>query len=233
MKTITASFLSLFLCLHVIAQSNFHKISIGGGFGVTRSYTDVKKHDSGLAGYGTLDYYFTPFFNLGAEVQKGEIAGGDITTDPYGRQFINSYMAMTFNGKLSLGSLLDYERSNFTNAIKHLYVGAGLGIVRNKMKDIVRDDPYKPGYEFPGKDFGHDIVIPLNLGINFYLGHKSGIRKLALNFNVQSNITIGEGLDGYNDSPIKFRNNNPDIYAFYTLGLKYHFGQIGLSKKYL
>ena len=233
MKTVVASFFALFLCLTTVAQSNFHKLSLGAGFGSTTSFTDVEKRDFGLAGYGTLDYYFTPFLNIGMEVQKGEIAGGDVATDPNERQFINTYTSLTLNGKIALGSFIDYERNSFANAIKHLYAGAGIGLIRNKMKSVIRYPSSNPTYKFPGVDSGNDIVVPLNLGINFYVGGKSGIRRLAINLNVQGNVTIGEGLDGYNDSPIKFENNNPDIYTYYSLGLKYHFGQVGISRKYL
>ncbi|RZK83147.1 MAG: hypothetical protein EOO92_00180 [Pedobacter sp.] len=233
MKTVVASFFALFLCLNLKAQSNFHKISIGGGFGSTTSYSDVQKRDYGLAGYGTFNYYFTPFFSMGAELQKGEIAGGDVATDPHERQFINSFNAFTLNGKLALGSFIDYSRNGLLNAIKHIYAGAGVGVIHNNMKSIVRYKPSDTDYKFPGVDSGNDVVFPLNLGVNFYLGSKSGIKKLAINLNLQGNVTIGEGMDGYNDSPIVFKNNNPDIYTYYSIGLKYHFGLVGISKKYL
>lgn len=52
-----------------------------------------------------------------------------------------------------------------------------------------------------------------------------------MNINLQSNLTIGEGLDGYDDSPVKFKNSSPDIYNYYSVGIKYHFGPVGISKK--
>ncbi|WP_316816671.1 outer membrane beta-barrel protein [Pedobacter nyackensis] len=232
MKSILISFLALLTCLKTNAQSNFYKMTIGGGAGLTQSFTDVAKHDFGLAGYGTFDYNFTPFLSLGFEGQMGEINGGDVYKDPYNRQFINRYKTFNLNGKVSLGALINYERTGFSNVIKGLYVGAGAGVVMNKMRFVVRENP-ESGYIYPGYDSSKDLLVPLNLGINFNISNKYGYYKYAINVNYQSNITLGEGLDGYDDSPVKFKNGYTDIYNYFSIGLKYHFGSIGLSTKTL
>lgn len=235
MKTFFTACLTLLLYINADAQSNFYKIGIGGGFGATQSFTDVRKHDFGLAGYGVLDYYFTPFISLGIEGQVGEINGGDIRTDPYKRQFINSYKSFTLNAKLFLGEVMEYDRYSFSNYLKGLYLGAGVGVVNNKMKDIVRIKPEKdltkPLIIYPGKDASNNLLFPINLGINFYFNDDSGYRRYVLNFNYQSSIAIGEGLDGYDDSSIRFKNGNPDIYSFVSVGFRYQFGPVGLYRK--
>lgn len=233
MKPILASLSALLLWLNASAQTNFYKMTIGAGAGVTQSYTDVAKHDYGLAAYGAFDYYFTPFLSLGLEGQMGEINGGDYYTDPHNRQFINSYKTFALNGKVYLGSMIDYQRSSFANAIKGLYAGAGVGVVMNKMRFIVREKPDASGYVFPGKDTSKDLLVPLNLGIAFNFMDRYGYYKYGLNFNYQANIALGEDLDGYDDSPLKFKSGNPDIYTYFSVGLKYHFGSIGLSSKTL
>ncbi|ACU02326.1 outer membrane beta-barrel protein [Pedobacter heparinus] len=234
MKTTLTLLLSALLYVSAAAQSNFYKLGIGGGLGVTQSFADLNKHDYGLAGYGSFDYYFTPFVSMGIEGQMGEINGGDINTDPNNRQFINSYKAFALNAKLYLGALIDYDRSGFTNAIKGLYVGAGAGVIMNKMKFVVREKPNDPnGYVFPGSDSSKDLLVPLNLGIAFNFMDRSGYTRYGLNLNYQANVTLGEGLDGYNDSPIKFKSGNPDVYTYVSIGLKYYFGPMGLSIKSL
>lgn len=232
MKKVSTLVIALLLCMNVMAQSNFYKVSIGGGIGYTHSFTDVQKHDFDLAGYGTLDYHFTPFFSMGGELQKGQIVGGSVETDPNERQFVNSYMAGTFKAKLALGAFIDYNRNSFSNFAKDLYVGAGAGIIRNRMKSIARFQE-STGYKFPGNNYSNDIVFPFDLGLNIYFKSYSGYPRLALNINLQSNVTIGEGLDGYDDSPVKFKNSSPDIYNYYSVGIKYHFGPVGISKKSL
>lgn len=233
MKQILVSLSALLLWLNTSAQTNFHKMTIGAGAGVTQSFTDVAKHDYGLAAYGAFDYYFTPFLSLGLEGQMGEINGGDYYTDRYNRQFINSYKTFALNGKVYLGSLIDYQRSSFANAIKGLYAGAGVGVVMNKMRFIVREKPEAPGNVFPGKNSSKDLLVPLNLGIAFNFMDRYGYYKYGLNFNYQANITLGEDLDGYDDSSLAFKTGNPDIYTYFSIGLKYHFGSVGLSSKTL
>lgn len=234
MKPILTSLLALLFCLNVAAQSNFYKMTVGAGAGVTQSFADLAKHDFGLAGYGTFDYNFTPFISFGAEGQMGEINGGDVNTDPNNRQFINRYKAFSLNGKLSLGALINYERNGFSNVIKGLYLGAGAGLILNEMRFVMREKLNDPsGYEFPGKDSSKDLMIPLNLGINFNFLNHDGYYRYGININFQSNITLGEGLDGYDDSPAKFNSGRPDVYNYLSLGLRYHFGSLGLSTKTL
>ncbi len=233
MKSILTSLSTLLLWFNADAQTNFYKTTIGAGAGVTQSYTDVAKHDYGLGAYGAFDYHFTPFLSLGLEGQMGEINGGDVYTDPNSRQFINQYKTFALNGKVYLGSLINYQRSGFANVIKGLYAGAGMGVVMNKMRFVVRESLDASGNVFPGKDSSKDLLVPLNLGIAFNFMNRYGYYKYGLNFNYQTNITLGEGLDGYDDSPIRFKTGNPDIYTYFSVGLKYHFGSIGLSSKTL
>lgn len=54
LKRILALCFLLNAYLNTAAQSNFYKLSAGSGAGITQSFTEVKKHDFGLAGYGTL-----------------------------------------------------------------------------------------------------------------------------------------------------------------------------------
>lgn len=230
MKTIITGCLSLLFFINAKAQSNFYKISAGGGFGLTQSFTDVRKHDFGLAGYGIIDYYFTPFISAGLEGQMGEINGGDAVKDPYGRQFINSYKAVNFNAKFGLGAIMDYSPGSFASKIKGLYLGTGLGVVMNSVSNV-RKSTLEQEKPFPGKNESSDMVVPINLGINFYFGDKSGYTRYILNFNYQSNFTLGEGLDGYDNSTVKFRTGNPDVYTYFSAGLRYQFGSIGLTNK--
>jgi hypothetical protein len=233
-KSLFFTLLCLLMATSGFAQSNFYKLSLGGGVGVTQSFTDVEKHGLGGSIYGTADYYFTPFISLGVEGQVGQINGGNVKTDPNQRQFINNYKSATVNGKIFLGNFIDYNYSQSSNLIKGIYVGSGIGIIKNSMKDIQRYKVDSNGirvYKFPGQDDSYNVDIPLNIGLNIYFADYNGNYRYTLNVNFQTNVTIGEGLDGYNDSSVIFRNNNPDFYNFMSVGIKYNFGTIGFSNK--
>lgn len=221
------------------AQSNYFKLSYGFGVGPNRSYTDVYNGSIGYTTYSVFDFHVSPFVTVGLEGQYGMIQGGDINTDPHNRQFINKYTSLTVNGKLMLGELINYDRSEFLYNIKGLYAGLGVGIINNKMSDVVRYKPnteaaYPPlGYKFPGKDKSMNIVVPINLGFNYYLNDGYGYVRYVINFNAQANYTFGEGLDGYDDPENKFQNYQPDQYNVYSLGFKYFFGNIKSYRKTL
>lgn len=160
----------------------------------------------------------------------GQIAGGDLQTDPNNRQFVNDYKAVSFNGKIYLGSILNYDFNRFANSIKGLYVGSGLGLMKNNISAIVRKQP-GTGYIFPGTNSSVEPFVPLNLGINFYFPDHRGDYRYVVNLNFQGSISLGEGMDGYDDSPVTFRNTSPDIYSFFSVGFRYNIGPIGLSEK--
>ena len=231
MKRICTSTLLIAFTLTSFAQSNFYKLSVGAGAGITQSITEVRPWGYGFAAYGTFDYLFTPFMSLGFEVQKGEINGGDYYTEQQNRQFTNSYKTLSINGKIGLGQIMENNYSPFYNTFKGLYIGGGVGAIQNKMKYIVRYN--KNGTRIPGFNASRDVFFPLNLGINFHFTDGMGFYRYALNVNYQGNITLREGLDGYDNSLITFRGGTPDIYTYLSVGLKYSFGPLGLTSKNL
>jgi hypothetical protein len=230
--------LLVFIGSFSFAQSNYFKMSLGFGGGINKSYTDVYKGSFGHTAYGVFDYYLTPFVSVGLEGQYGIVQGGDIETDLHNRQFVNKYTAISANVKLMLGELVDYDRNEFLYNIRGLYLGFGIGVINNKITDIVRYKPIwaaiDPGYgPFPGKDKSLNLSAPINLGFNYYINDGYGYMRYVININAQSNFTFGEGLDGYNDASTKFKNYSPDVYNTYTIGFKYLFGNIDVYHKRL
>lgn len=219
------------------AQVNFYKLTVGAGVGPTVSYADVRENSQSFAGYISADYNFTPFITAGLEFQAGQVKGGDIVTNPHNRQFKNNFKAFSVNAKVALGQFIDYSQSDVLNLFKGLYIGTGVGAINNNMKYVVRYKPntqagYPPlGYEFPGKDKSTNLLVPINAGINFFFNDSYGDKRFALNVNYQANITFGEGLDGYDDPLAIFANKASDIYTLFSVGVKYNFGPVGLTKK--
>lgn len=231
MKRIIITILFLTSVLSSFAQSNFYKISVGAGFGVTQSFTEVQKHGFGLAGYGTLDYLFTPFTSLGLEVQKGEVNGGDFRNNPLNREFVNSYQSFAVNAKVSLGQILNDNYNGASDVFKGIYLGAGVGVIKNSTLFTTGLDPNDNNFATVDHLDSKDIFFPINLGINVHFPDREGFYRYVINFNYQANVTLGESLDGYDDSRITFQSGTVDIFTFFSLGVKYNFGKMGLSRK--
>ncbi|WP_316850002.1 hypothetical protein [Pedobacter agri] len=237
LKTTSITVLFSFLVTFSFAQSNYFKWSWGLGGGANYSKTDVVEGNWGYTAAGEINYHFTPFVTAGLEGQYGMVQGGDIVTDPHNRQFVNKYTSVTANFKVQLGEFVNYDRRPFWEAIKGAYLGLGVGVINNNITDIVRYKPdwaaVDPGYgPFPGVDKGVNLIVPINLGLNYYINDGYGYVRYVINFNAQSNFTFGEGLDGYNDPPTKFRNYDPDTFNVYSLGVKYFFGNIKAYRKF-
>lgn len=259
MKTFYTACLALLLYSSASAQSNFHQFSLGGGYGMTQSFTEVKGHGTEFSGYITGDYYFTPFLSLGLEAQKGRIFGGNDKARPDNREFLNTYKAVTINGKIAYGEIFDYGREGFARTIRGLYVGVGVGAIKNKMRYVILQGPeIEPEKEETGtppapaapvppvdteepkkpervvyhtKKNSTNLLVPINLGINFYFtDHYEHVRYI-INFNYQGNITFGEGLDGYDNASTTLKSKGPDIYTYVSVGVKYQFGPMGLFRK--
>lgn len=211
------------------AQFNELKYTAGISAGPNRSYTDVKKGGWGHTVAIDGNYYVLKYLTVGLEAQYGLVQGGDVNTDTYNRQFANRYFSLAATTTLMIGRVINPESSEFLYSIRGLYLGTGAGLIKNHIIDIVRYRPNfsnDPGYgPFPGTDNSVNLVIPVNFGINFYIGESGFVSNFILNINAQSNLTLGEGLDGYNDPTRKFKNNKEDIYNVYSVGIKYIIGR--------
>lgn len=230
LKRIYILLLCAFAGLQATAQSNFYKMSVGAGAGAAIAYGDLRRHVITPAVYGAADFYFSPYISVGLEGQLGKLKGGD-TSQLY-KNFSNSYKAGNLNVKLSAGAILNkrYVPSTFNTLVRGLYVGTGIGVMRN---DITERNPLLN--EIPrvnqGKRKSWEALVPVNVGLNYGIKEKHGYERFVVNLNFQSNFTFGEGLDGFDDNPLFVPNDHKDIYAFTTIGIKYKFGPVGYYKR--
>ncbi|MFF5381824.1 hypothetical protein [Pedobacter suwonensis] len=223
------TFLFVLIGSFSFAQSNYFKMSYGFGGGMNKSYTDVYEGDYGKIVYGVFDYHITPFFTMGLEGQYGRIKGGIAVKDPSGRWFINKYTSITANLKLMLGELVNYRQQGFLYHIRGMYLGIGLGAINNNISNISRYPPQTSGSDiqpYGGEDKSTNLLLPINLGFNYYIKDSYGYMRYVININAQSNLTFGEGLDGYNESRLKLNNSYPDMYNSITVGFRYMFGSV-------
>lgn len=223
------TFLFVLIGSFSFAQSNYFKMSYGFGGGMNKSYTDVYEGDYGKIVYGVFDYHITPFFTMGLEGQYGRIKGGIAVKDPSGRWFINKYTSITANLKLMLGELVNYRQQGFLYHIRGMYLGIGLGAINNNISNIARYPPQTSGSDrqpYGGEDKSTNLLLPINLGFNYYIKDSYGYMRYVININAQSNLTFGEGLDGYNESRLKLNNSYHDMYNSITVGFRCMFGSV-------
>ncbi len=223
-KNLTLLFV-LFCCKTCFSQVYYNKFAAEFLVGANVVYADLDTKRSKATVSANLDYYFTPYANLGFNLQTGNLTGGSSSSDPHQRYFVNNYKAISLNTKLFLGNFFPLTENETLAALKNFYVGPGFGIIKNKMTNIIRQ---KPGssYIFPGKDESLNTLLSFNTGLYIPLKDYAGDSIFAVHFNFQSNFTFGEGLDGYDDPKTKFKNTGIDVYNVISFGLRYSFGPI-------
>ena len=149
--------------------------------------------------------------------------------DKYGRQYTNSYKALVLHGDFQLGAAIDYEGSWVLKLVKNFYGGTGIGFISNTNK-VQRTNVYPQNgpltYVFPGKDNSLDIMVPFRFGYEFKIFDSYDEPGMAIDIGYVHNFAFGEGLDGYNDPPTKFKNNATDQYTQIVIGFKYFFGNV-------
>jgi hypothetical protein len=228
LKKILLLFALIFSSIIVKAQGdyNFMPFGVGGGASVIRGFTNVAKQNNTLAVFGTFTWYYTPYIPITAELQYGRLQGGSRTTDKSGRAYENNYILFLIHAELQLGQVIDYRDNGFLNVLKNIYFGPGFGYVDNNVHNQ-RFDFRNPSYgNFPGTDHSINPVFSLRLGYELKFYNEYDEPYLRVDFEYTHNTAYGEGLDGYNDPPAKFKNQYPNQYRQITVGVKYDFGLI-------
>lgn len=230
MKKFILFFIGCVICSTGYAQYNYYRLSAGVGAGATAAFADIETKAFKPMFLGTLDYHITPFISTGLEFQKGTLSSGESPGDIHGRYFTNSFSAFIIGGKVQLGQFVDFENSNFLNAIRGFYIGTGIGVLSNNMTDIARTKTGGDGsiYTFPGLDKSKELFVPVNVGISYNFIDNFRYTKYIVSANYQLNSAFTDNLDGYNDPSVIFKNNGHDFYGVFSIGIKYCFGPEGL-----
>lgn len=197
-------------------------VSVGAGAGATFGLTDFKKDETKFAFYGEVDYLISPFMSVGLHGEKGTLKGNGYNSD-----FENRYFAGNINGKIRLGQFIGNSKNysyntlqanTFSRILSNVYVGAGAGLVKNRIKRQL-EPSYIDGIISQGGKLADDLgeihfVIPLNVGVDIPFGRTLYGPQWAINVNYQHTLTTNDNLDG-------IKNKNNDQYGFVSLGVKY------------
>ncbi|GAB3923769.1 porin family protein [Mucilaginibacter myungsuensis] len=206
------------------AQYEFPEWGIGGSVGMVRPYSDTRINDTQRAFALDLFWNYSPYLPFSFEAQTGRLAGGGATADPYGRFFVNDYLALDLHGDLQLGEVVDFQGNFLLERLKGFYSGIGVGAMFNNLTSIQRVDPTNSTYIFPGKEKSVSILVPLRWGYEFKVFNYYDVPIISINLNYTHYLTFAESLDGYDDPSSKFKNNAQDMYRYISVGVKLNFG---------
>ena len=222
-EKLVLTFIGLYCMSIGTASAQFSRpISIGAGAGATFGLTDLTNDGARFGFYGEADYLITPFISVGLHGEKGKLAGNG-----YDSEFENSYYAANVNGKIRIGQFLDnpnnysyytLQANTFSRILSNVYVGAGAGAFKNRIKRHL-DPTYASSITDRGGEIAEDrsgihFIIPLNVGVDIPFGRTLYGPQWAINVNYQHTLTTNDNLDG-------IINSNKDQYGFVSLGVKY------------
>ncbi|PWG80512.1 outer membrane beta-barrel protein [Pararcticibacter amylolyticus] len=216
-------YLIFLLPASVFAQNEFRRFAVGANAGITTSKNDLSSSKYKFAFGGTADFYFSRYVNIGAELQKGKLAGSESASP--GRYFVNDYKAATAYGKVHLGQFMGNSgRYHFNDEgiinrfIKGIYAGSGIGLISSSQVSINRKPV--PGREalFRGANWNKELVIPVLAGVDLQTSREP---RVILSMKFQANFLMGDNMDGY-----YIPGSGNDMYGVFNIGLKYMFGPL-------
>jgi hypothetical protein len=215
--------LTLFMCCtSFIAKAqlgyNYSQYDIGTSVGFNQVFGDAKPQKTTASINFNFTFNATPYTNFVLEAQLGRLEGGDSLKTATGRQFTNDFSAYIFRGQLQFGEFLDYDHSPFLNAVKNLYVSAGVGYVVSNIKQINRNSILVPGTFTGGLDKSNVPFLPLRFGYEFKLFNKYEQPSFKVDIGYDINFIAGDNLDGFDTGMHK------DIYTQFSIGVKFAIG---------
>ena len=129
-------------------KTNGLRIGVGEGLTALRSVYDITPLKP--AYIASIDYCFTPYFNIGFEGQDGTIMGVDNHNYYLYSESSDLYLSGTVNVRLGVGYFLDFQPNNkFMDAVKRAYIGAGAGYLRTDITLTYSGNEYGAIYGEP------------------------------------------------------------------------------------
>lgn len=215
--------LTFSICLTVLLAKaqlgyNYAQYDLGVAAALNYAYTDAETVKGTPAVHLNFTYNHTPFLNYIAEVQVGKLAGGDALRTLSGREFKNNYTAVSFRTQIQAGELMNYENSTIYNALKNVYLSAGIGVIYNNMSEINRTSLYIPDFTSTGRNTSSEAFIPMKVGYEFKVFNSYDEPSFKVDLGYQYNYILGDQLDGIKAGTRK------DVYSQFVIGFKFAIG---------
>lgn len=215
---------SFTLFAHAQIGYDYAQYDLGLGGNINRVYGDAETVKSTPSAHISFTYNYTPYVNYVVEGQGGLLEGGDVNSKS-GRYFRNLYKAIVFRGQLQAGEFLHYSDNQFFNALKNLYVSAGLGYIMNDMRSINRESFQVADYVTPGEDKSSELFLPVRIGYEFKFFNQYNEPSFKVDIGGTYNHDFGDGLDGFNAGKSK------DYFIQYGITLKFAIGGVTSASK--
>jgi hypothetical protein len=204
---------------------DYSQYEAGVAVGFNQVYGDAQTQTTTQSIHFNFTYNATPFTNFVLETQLGKLTGGDSLKTTSGRYFNNDFTSFIFRGQLQFGEFLDYSRSPFKNAIKNLYVSAGVGLVIDRITQVNRYSIQLPMVYTPGLDRTNEPFIPLRIGYEFKVYNKYDQPAFKVDLGYEYNLVLSDNLDGL------VAGSHYDAYTQFTIGVKFAIGGAIVSYK--
>jgi len=229
-STLRITLLTLFACLSAMVSKaqigyDYSQYDLGASVGFNSFSGDTQTPQSTKAITFNFNYNQTAFVNYILEFQAGTLKGGDAAVDMLGRQFSANYTYYAFRLQLQAGELIDYSRSGAMNALKNLYVGAGVGMLYSNITSINRYSSQLAGYYTPGDDKANELFIPFRVGYELKIFTHNQQPDYKIDIGYQFNKVFGDELDGFKAGAYN------DAYSQFTIGVKISIGGVTSYRK--
>lgn len=220
MKNIVITLILLAFSVNLKAQVgyNYPQYDLGFGVGINnRVGSDYHNYQSKVNGNVSFTYNYTPYLNYIIEYQKGSLAGDSLTFRP-GYSYNDQYTSLAFRAQLQAGELIDYDGSDFNNAIKNLYLGAGVGVIYSNVNS------YSFG-ALTSQLNTSNIFLPVKVGYEFKIFNDYDEPWVKIDLGYQINFTLTDKLDGL------VSGSNKDGFSQAVINFKFSLGGVTSYRK--
>lgn len=189
---------------------NYAQYDIGFGGGMNSGNTDFTKSSHKYSGHINFTYNFSPYINYVIEYQAGNLAGDSLKFVPYAK-YVDNYTALTFKCQVQLGELIDYSGSEFKNAVKNFYLGAGVGVCYSDAQAGTRDTLYAEAK-------ASNIMIPLKVGYEFKVFNDYNEPWMKVDLGYEYNYVFSDKLDAV------LGGKSRDAFSRFAISFKFALG---------
>lgn len=211
--------LSIIIAFSTLGQAqpvyNYSKFDFGIAGAINKPFTDEQSTDYKPSGLINITFNQTPFINYVAELQGGQLTGHSNYSDINKRDFNTKFATASLRGQLQAGQIINYYNNRFLNAIKNLYLSAGVGAIytRSTVNSVILQDNQYINAVSKASDYA--LYIPARVGYEFKIFNYDKEPFIKIDIGYQFNYLFGDSLDGYKSG------NSNDSFSQFTLGIKF------------